>query len=610
VKALLMSNCNAPWYELNISAPDNIASACCYYSGEKEHWGDQNEELATYWNGPGIRRIRRIQTGRLQPHEVNGCANCFYFANRVSGAEYFHFDKKLLPDGLSEHQLRNFWLAKEEFAAEAEFLRCTPLRLYMNFGFACNLACTMCHQVPRRKENRRQVLADTILSWHEALRSAIDVTVIGGEPFALPEAIKFIRGFIAHPDYDTVPLTICTNGTVHHKHWNTLRQKRKLNFAISLDSIGSGYESIRVGSKWDLVERNVLMVQQAIKTDRPEWSLQTNGLLLKTGVPYLPRFAEWHANHGIVTSFYDFINSRGTEDAFFSENMLHNPQILDDMPDWEQHFHEAVAIFRGAGLEYAATSLDHYRERVAAARAAKSDCIEAARRMRMRNDWAPLFHFETTANSAVALLFSPGPHAGPPPIDREHDPIIFKETRSGDHFATDLLPVKVPDGEGRVRLRALWPSKLNIRHAHIIIQRETLAELDCFREYHETMFYHETVLTASLPSDVQALRAVFLPVGEDASALPQRLTLETDLGTQHIRPVVGAVEHESAGALEPAQTAPPSPVAQAEDLPRLVLEGKGDHPRSKRAVWQFLSRALPRSLRSQFSEDADAPSSE
>ena len=33
--------CTAPWYELNISAPDNVVSACCYYAGDKEPWHDE-----------------------------------------------------------------------------------------------------------------------------------------------------------------------------------------------------------------------------------------------------------------------------------------------------------------------------------------------------------------------------------------------------------------------------------------------------------------------------------------------------------------------------------------------------------------------------------------
>lgn len=55
------------------------------------------------------------------------------------------------------------------------------------------------------------------------------------KPFALPEAISFIRQFAADPDFDTVTLAVHTNGTLHHKHMQSLRQKRKLTVCVSLD---------------------------------------------------------------------------------------------------------------------------------------------------------------------------------------------------------------------------------------------------------------------------------------------------------------------------------------------------------------------------------------
>lgn len=523
-----MNSCSAPWFELNISAPDNVASACCYYHGPKEAWAETPKDLDRFWNGDGMRRIRRIQNGKLAEGEHNGCANCFFFANRRSGAAYFDFaDNSFV---MSDDQRRNFQLAKQEFESGAEHLTCTPLRLYMNFGFTCNLSCTMCLQVPRRGELKGQVLAENILAWDAALRGALDVTVIGGEPFALPEAVKFIRSFIENPDYEPVRLTVCTNGTVHHKHWDTIRKKRNLSFVVSLDSINEGYEAIRVGSNWDIVERNILMVQESIKTDRPDWFLQTNGLILKTGVPYLPKFAEWHAKHGIVTSFYDFTNSRGTEDAFYTENILHNPQILDDMPEWESYFADAVSTFKKAGLGLAASSLDHFRERVVAARLQQAEQKEQAHRTRMRNDWNSLLHAKSVSDMAPAdLIFVPGPnHLGDPPIDREHDPILFTTTRSGDHFTTPFIPVKPAAGGGHLRLQAHWPLSLKTRRAHVVIQRENFYELESFRTFGKSAFADELTIVASLPEDVQAVRILITPVGEEASALPQTFRVDID----------------------------------------------------------------------------------
>src|SRR5262249_52887784 len=128
-------------------------------------------------------------------------------------------------------------LAMEEFAANRQILTAKPLRFYVNFGFACNLSCIQCHQVPRRATEGRQVSYDVLSKWREHFKSALEVCVIGGEPFALVEALKFIRAFVEDEEMKDVRLSIFTNGTLHHRHMETLVKKRKLSLAISMDSI-------------------------------------------------------------------------------------------------------------------------------------------------------------------------------------------------------------------------------------------------------------------------------------------------------------------------------------------------------------------------------------
>jgi hypothetical protein len=73
-----MPRCSAPWYEINVSAPDNIVSACCYYAGEKDAWSDEPVDVRTYWNSDAMRLIRPINGLEPKP-EPNGCSSCFYF---------------------------------------------------------------------------------------------------------------------------------------------------------------------------------------------------------------------------------------------------------------------------------------------------------------------------------------------------------------------------------------------------------------------------------------------------------------------------------------------------------------------------------------------------
>jgi len=516
-----MNRCAAPWYELNISAPDNCVSACCFYAGQKDLWHDEPRDIREYWQSSAMRTIRQIN-GLKELPGPNGCSTCFYFQNRKEGHEYFKFDVAF-PD-LSAAQRDNLNRARQDFEQGIERVTCTPLRIYANFGFACNLSCTMCHQVPRRGQNSRQVRAETILSWRDALKAALDVTVIGGEPFVLPEAVAFIRAFVEEPEYDSVRLTICTNGTVHHKHLQTLRKKRKLSLAVSLDSIGAAYEQIRVDGKWNVVEKNILDFVEIQRTDRPDWSLQTNALVLKRGIPLLPQFAEWHARHGIVTSFYDFINSRGTEDAFYSENALHNPQVLDDLPDWEHYFNEAVSTFKKAGQHVAANSLDHYRQRLVEAVHAHRKSRTAYDRLQRTNAWECILE----ASSADALLghfaYSAAPGAANKLLKQEGDRVIFSEMRMGDHLATAFHSFRIGPQGGVARVRLRWPADETMRRAHMFLQNDALHEIETVREpatRRDGTF--ETVLMAKLQPGSHRFRLIAAPVGEIQSALPSRV---------------------------------------------------------------------------------------
>ena len=389
----------------------------------------------------------------------------------------------------------------------------------------------MCHQVPRRRENRRQVRADCILAWRDALKAAMSVTVIGGEPFALPEAISFIRQFAADPDFDAVNLAVHTNGTLHHKHLQSLRPKRKLTICVSLDLIHGGYERIRSGSQWDLVERNILLIKEMQQKDRPEWYLTTNGLMLKSALPHLPDFAAWHVKHSIATGFYDFINHPGTEDTYFRENILQNPQVLDDMPQWQDYFTEAAEIFRAGGMSYAADNLEQYSSRVLAAHDAAQERHERHRRDCGRNDWtacAPT----GGGDLAETLTFSPGQHAGPAPIDVSGSSRRFTRLRSGDHFATPFQPVDPDDGGGRFHLIARWnTSDPDRRLAHIAVQHDGCYVIEGFRQWRSVGPTTELVMTGDVPAYATGLRVVVTPTGEDESYLPDSIRLDVDAET-------------------------------------------------------------------------------
>src|ERR1700733_8254367 len=144
----LNNGCNAAWYELNISSADNCVAPCCYYAGAKDPWSDDALSVDDYWNSPNMQTVRRINS-EPESELSAGCANCYFF--RYKGESGSYFPDFLTPqEDISPAQKSNWLAAIDDYQAGRTILRSQPLRYYVNFGFACNLYCTMCHQVPRR----------------------------------------------------------------------------------------------------------------------------------------------------------------------------------------------------------------------------------------------------------------------------------------------------------------------------------------------------------------------------------------------------------------------------------------------------------------------------
>ena len=365
--------CNAPWYEMNISSADNQVAPCCFYAGPKDAWSDEFRTLDEYWNSPNMQTVRRINSG-AEAKLSDGCANCYFFQYQSQAGSYF--SEFLTPqDGLSPAQRRNWLTAIDDYTNGRTTIRSTPLRYYVNFGFGCNLYCTMCHQVPRRKTNKRQVKSDILLKWKEGMTSALDITVIGGEPFVLMEAVQFIHSVIKDPDFEPVQLTICTNGTMHDKHMEVLAKKRKLNLAVSLDTIGEEFEKIRIGAKWSKIERNIVEFLETGKRLGHPWYVQTPCMLLKTNIPRLIDFVDWTIAHGVMPGFYNFINAPGIEQTFQSDNVIAYPWLVEEIPGWERYFLESVRRLQAAGGGYAAAG-----NQLEALRVAIADGLDTGRR--------------------------------------------------------------------------------------------------------------------------------------------------------------------------------------------------------------------------------------
>lgn len=550
------AGCSAAWYELNISAADDCVSACCYYNGPKDRWSDEYRTVEEYWNAPNMVAVREINAsgGRV----TAGCTGCYFLGRSEDTASYFP-DFLTPGDDLTDAQRENWLQAIDDYTSRRTIIRSSPLRYYINFGFACNLSCIMCHQVPRRGDNKRQISARLLEKWKPQLLKAIDITVIGGEPLILVEALHFIRAIIEDPDFKNVQLTICTNGTVHHKHMDLLRKKRKLQLAVSLDTIGDEYETIRVGASWKQVERNIETFIEAGRELGYPWEVQTPCMLLKTNVPRLEDFADWAIRHNVLPGFYDFINARGIEQTFESDNVIAHPQVLLDVPDWEGCFTRAIARLQQGGLAAPAAQLEDLYLQAKRnlesylAGAASADHLQAV------DDWRPLF----AAGGDILPQLHRSVYGSPDAdsaFEQAGDAVRFRPTGLADHVATPWVECAADTGAARwLRVVCDWPEGTSEAHCRSYLQDGDFRELvEVASQVTGGRLERDYLLDAA----VQQVRLVLTADGMKPVLLPMRVALVRPAGPQDA-PLIALDEIASPDPL------PPPPVRRPGRLRRV-----------------------------------------
>jgi hypothetical protein len=352
-----MTYCHAPWFEINLSAADDRVVNCCDYT-------DQGARLLSHgtvrsirdlWHDPGMIDSRRIQAGlKAGPHGCSGCPHSVDTAPLPTPNPLFI----CVPESLTAEQAANLELARQEYAARALTPRALPVNYRVFFGWGCNLRCTICNQVPHRELMREKLPAQAFAAWRDDLRQALMVECIGGEPFAIPSGLAFMRLLAEAEDLASVRMLITSNGTLLHQHLDWLKAKRRISFNISIDSVGEGYEAIRVGGHWERLAGTLRAIRRISGTERPEWHLVTNALVTRTGLLHLPDFARFHVAEDIHTGFIRLRFTPGIEEVLYQEDILRYPHLLDTVPQWEQRFAEAIAIFREGGFAGEAAALE------------------------------------------------------------------------------------------------------------------------------------------------------------------------------------------------------------------------------------------------------------
>jgi sulfatase maturation enzyme AslB (radical SAM superfamily) len=133
------------------------------------------------------------------------------------------------------------------------------------------------------KEEEFKQFAQTVLT-----TNARRVNITGGEPFIIPEVVKFLD--MLTPRADNLVLSFNTNLTeVSNKLLTALQKFKKIHISISLEGTGAMNDYVRHPSRWADIESNVQLLKQQL----PQARLEINHVLQHTSAYTLPDLADF-----------------------------------------------------------------------------------------------------------------------------------------------------------------------------------------------------------------------------------------------------------------------------------------------------------------------------
>lgn len=368
-----LKRCTLPWYGMAITGyPDlPVFSPCCFLYERAEtvpNIGDVDLDIIK--NNELFKSTRLANSNdneAINQINPNYCTSCIYYdsSNEIKSPDISQF----VDDDLTQEQIDNYKLAKSEFESEKIHIESTPIFFNILQGTNCNLNCGMCYQRPLVKEDpssaKDKISAEDVLKLKPYLRKALQITLVGGEPFVMKECLKLIKVLVEDPDFQTVRISLWSNATLIDKHLKMLKKHPKITLFTSPDSIGSTYEYIRRGAKWDKFESNVKAFQKMSKDNNLKWDVKTNNILMKSSIDRIEEYASWCVENNIEAYFSLLWSCLGQEEFCSQEDVIANPQLLDSVLNWDIKLKKAIEIFETASNQKVAVDmLTFYRDKI------------------------------------------------------------------------------------------------------------------------------------------------------------------------------------------------------------------------------------------------------
>jgi len=327
--------CFWPWFNLYVRG--NILEWCCGYTYDndsKDNWDDKKEilDINKAFNGLAIQKARNL----IASHEnLGNCRNChnFFFAQNI----YYLFE--LLE--VNNLQQKNLELALLDYWKKSLITNSYPLRYELITTFKCNYNCIMCNQEQYNKLPYALKEQD-ILNNLDDMKKAIEISLLGGEFFAISNAKKILDIFINN-DFSNTNFVFITNGAYLHKYFEQLIKIEKAKFNISIDSVGNRYALIRKNGRWEKVESNVKELLEIQKKYDKKWIIQIHTVIMKSSLIGLEDLVKWCIDNQLEIAIIRIeANSYNQQ----NEDIFSHIELLKEVENWEVSIKNSLLLLK------------------------------------------------------------------------------------------------------------------------------------------------------------------------------------------------------------------------------------------------------------------------
>ena len=304
--------CLAKWHHTTIYLATGETHSCYHPAPHKIPLEELKNNPSALHNTIEKKAQRKMM---LDGHKPDGCSYCW---NIESMGKDFVSDRHIKTTSIyTEERL-------EEIKTKAADFNVNPEYIEISFSNECNFKCGYCHPkassrywneikqhgpyakstVHRQdidwfkvyaKEEENPYVDAWWEWWPEVSKTLNILRITGGEPLMIKEHKQFIEEIIRQGYQDKILLRYNSNGILVDEDLIELWSKfKKVKFAVSMDAIKERDEYIRFPTKWEVVEKNLQMLDNT--PDNIQTSLATAIQIFN--VKHLPDFMKWKVESG------------------------------------------------------------------------------------------------------------------------------------------------------------------------------------------------------------------------------------------------------------------------------------------------------------------------